>query len=389
MRLSCFVFLLVCRLGFAAPPENATPGDGLPKAAGALVAIGDVHGDLDTFFTLLREVDLIDAKGRWSGGARHLVQTGDLLDRGARSRGVVDLLMRLQIEAQEAGGRVVVLLGNHEVMNVVGDLRYVLKEEFAAYAGEEDDRLRKVERGKILELFRQGSPLLGSQYYRALSRQLTARNFDRAFPPGYFAHRRTFSPEGRSGKWLAGLPFAHVESRTLFVHGGLTEKYGLLSVDSLNQQCKQDLNLYLRAIAELETLGVYRRSLGSGRLRELAAAERRAGGSDPRVRRLLATIASVWKGVLYSEDGPVWNRSLALDPEARRARSVRRILRAHDVERIVIGHSQPRSLKVEARFDSRVILIDTGMNQSFYRGTPSALLLDPKGTFEVITLGGR
>ena len=387
MRAACFVFLMTCQLGFAAPVKNPPAGEASPKTASALVAIGDVHGDLDTFVALLRKAELMDAEGHWRGGTRHLVQTGDLLDRGARSREVVELLMRLQGEAQEAGGRVVVLLGNHEVMNIVGDLRYVLTEEFAAYSGREDDRLREDERGTLLELLGSGSPLLASGYYRALGRRLTARNFDRAFPPGYFAHRRAFSPEGRTGKWLSSLPFAHVEGRTLFVHGGLTEKYGLLPTDRLNQQCKRDLDLYLRSVEELETLGVYRRSLGSGRLRELVAAETRARVSDPRLRRLFATLASVWKGVLYSEEGPVWNRSLAVDPEARWARGLGRILKAHGAERIVIGHSRPESLRVEGRFGGRVILIDTGMNQSYYRGTPSALLLDPKETFEVMTLG--
>ena len=55
------------------------------------------------------------------------------LDRGADSRRVMDLLMRLEQEAARAGGRVHLLLGNHEVMNLIGDLRYVADGEYAAY----------------------------------------------------------------------------------------------------------------------------------------------------------------------------------------------------------------------------------------------------------------
>ena len=376
-----FSILVVYGLGLSTPLVAA------PESTESLVAIGDVHGDLDTFLQLLRKTGLIDAKGAWRGGTRHLVQTGDLVDRGAKSREVLELVMRLQREASEAGGHVAVLLGNHEVMNIVGDLRYVLAAEFAAYAGSEDDRLRQGERDKILALLDEGSPLLSSSYYRRLAGTLSARDFDREFPPGYFAHRAAFSSEGRFGKWLLGLPFAHVEDRVVFVHGGLTERYGLLPLDALNQQCKKEMALLLGAMEELEQLGVYRRSLGTGRLRELMFAES-VGGPHPKLRRPFATIRSVWGGILYSEDGPIWSRSLALGSEAPQVSTVLRVLKAHGADRIVIGHSQPKSKMIEARFEGRVILIDTGMNQSYYRGTPSALLLRTAGEFEVITASG-
>ena len=64
------------------------------------------------------------------GGEAHLVSLGDLLDRGNDSRAVMDLLMRLQEQAQQAGGRVHVVFGNHEQMNLIGDLRYVSADEY-------------------------------------------------------------------------------------------------------------------------------------------------------------------------------------------------------------------------------------------------------------------
>ena len=62
----------------------------------------------------------------WAAGRAHVVSLGDLLDRGADSRKVMDLLMRLQGEAAAAGGQLHVVLGNHEAMNLLGDLRYVV-----------------------------------------------------------------------------------------------------------------------------------------------------------------------------------------------------------------------------------------------------------------------
>ena len=139
-----------------------------------VVAFADVHGAYEELTTLLRSAGMVDAALRWSGGKTHLVSLGDLLDRGADSRKVMDLLMRLQGEAVAAGGRLHVVLGNHEAMNVLGDLRYVDPGEFAAYAGEDDP----AERAQAKTAF--------------LSRQAgtTEADFERLFPPGYFGHRR-------------------------------------------------------------------------------------------------------------------------------------------------------------------------------------------------------
>src|SRR5439155_828335 len=75
--------------------------------------------------SILQHAGLIDAQHHWTGGKATLVQVGDLLDRGPKPREVMDLVMSLEKEAAKAGGRVVSLLGNHEMMNIMGDLRYV------------------------------------------------------------------------------------------------------------------------------------------------------------------------------------------------------------------------------------------------------------------------
>ncbi len=90
-----------------------------------VVAIGDLEGDYEKFTDMLRTAQLIDARNNWSGGAAHLVQLGDIPDRGPNSRMIMDLLMRLEPQARRAGGYVHALIGNHEAMNVTGDLRYV------------------------------------------------------------------------------------------------------------------------------------------------------------------------------------------------------------------------------------------------------------------------
>ena len=110
---------------------------------GKIVAVGDVHGAFDEFVAILQDVGLVDQQLNWAGGKTHFVQTGDSVDRGAQDRKVLDLLMELEKQAEKAGGRVHPLLGNHEVMNMIGDLRYVTRESFAAYATEKSEELRQ------------------------------------------------------------------------------------------------------------------------------------------------------------------------------------------------------------------------------------------------------
>ena len=90
-----------------------------------IIAIGDLHGDLAATRSALRLARAIDDEDRWIGGATVLVQTGDQLDRGDDELEILDLLDDLTVQARAAGGAVHVLNGNHELMNVKQDLRYV------------------------------------------------------------------------------------------------------------------------------------------------------------------------------------------------------------------------------------------------------------------------
>jgi hypothetical protein len=126
--------LVLCALSRVSTAEPSALQPEVRVQAPRIVAFGDVHGAFDQMFRLLRELQIVDASGNWSAGTTHLVSLGDLLDRGPQSRKVMDLLMKLQPQALAAGGRVHVVLGNHELMNLTGDLRYVSAGEYAAFA---------------------------------------------------------------------------------------------------------------------------------------------------------------------------------------------------------------------------------------------------------------
>jgi hypothetical protein len=130
--------------GAAAQQTPQTPGTSAQRVPGAgassctiaalplrhaapkrLVAIGDLHGDLAATRAALRAAGAIDDGDRWIGGELVVVQTGDVLDRGDDEQAILDLIARLETEARAAGGGLVMLLGNHELMNAAGDFRYV------------------------------------------------------------------------------------------------------------------------------------------------------------------------------------------------------------------------------------------------------------------------
>ena len=100
-----------------------------------LAAVADLHGDVPAALASLRLAGLVDAAGAWSGGRAHLVQTGDLEDRGTDSIGLLRLFWRLREEAQAAGGRVTLLAGNHLLWALSGYHAFVAPEELQRVGG--------------------------------------------------------------------------------------------------------------------------------------------------------------------------------------------------------------------------------------------------------------
>lgn len=110
--------------GAAAQPRETTYAYRFP-AVPKLVAIGDLHGDAQATRQVFQLAGAVDKAGHWNGGSLTVVQVGDQLDRGDGEAEILDFLDRVASEAERAGGRLIVLNGNHEIMNAQGDFRYV------------------------------------------------------------------------------------------------------------------------------------------------------------------------------------------------------------------------------------------------------------------------
>ncbi|KAJ0247844.1 Shewanella-like protein phosphatase 2 [Hirschfeldia incana] len=108
------------------PPLNDPPQTRFEKPD-RLVAIGDLHGDLEKSKQAFRLAGLTDSSDRWTGGSTVVVQVGDVLDRGGEELKILYFLERLKREAERDGGKILTMNGNHEIMNVEGDFRYVTK----------------------------------------------------------------------------------------------------------------------------------------------------------------------------------------------------------------------------------------------------------------------
>jgi hypothetical protein len=123
-----------------APPRR---GAVVHPQADSLFIVGDTHGDTDALLSGLRAARLVDADGNWSGGRSSLVFAGDMMDRGPDVLGLLWLIYRLERQARRAGGAVHVVLGNHEIMVMLSDLRYVhpRESEVARLHGTAYDRM--------------------------------------------------------------------------------------------------------------------------------------------------------------------------------------------------------------------------------------------------------
>lgn len=335
-------------------------------APGRVVAFGDVHGAFDDWVTLLQEVGVINADLDWAGGNTHLVSLGDLIDRGPGSRSVVALMMKLEAQAEAAGGAVHMVLGNHEVLVMTGDLRYVSDEEYADFAALESQG----EREAAFAAWRLSNPDGDDQAAR--------QGFDTDYPPGYFALRRTYAGDGEFGRWLRQQPFVIKVNDKVYMHGGIA--YDLIgeSLDEINERMGGELQAYLDNQATLRTAGAlpwhadYDDQLG---ILNVAAEQFVAANPDVRAEWFDAMIGlfDAQQASLFSPNAPNWYRGSAFCHPYAESFNTESFLKRAGARQLVIGHTPSRGQVID-RMEGQVIRLDTGMLKSVYGGRAAALV---------------
>ena len=356
-----------------------------------LVAIGDIHGAYDEFVTILKRSGLINDALAWSGGRATLVQTGDYTDRGTDVRKVLDLLMRLEREAKSAGGQIQTLLGNHEIMNLIGDWRDVTPEICATFATAKSEAKREDTYRQYTRLASHPAP--AAQVGIAQTTPPVAMQPREAWmldhPVGCLEYREAMAPNGTYGRWLRDKPIAARVGDSLFMHAGINPSRPVPT---------ELTDVITRARTELRRIDAHRQRLAGKRLAlptaslqdildvsvsELrnataAVAAAKAEGQAPpeldyAVLRESQDLMEVGTWSLIDPQGPLWFRGYAQWDEATAAPQVFAFLDAMKLTRVVVGHTVTPTRKITTRFGGRVVLIDTGMLARAYQGNPAAL----------------
>ena len=237
----------------------------------------------------------------------HLVQVGDLLDRGPDSRKAIELLMKLEPQAAKAGG-----------------LRPPAHRQSRSH--ERVLETSVMSRRRIMSHSERQSPRSFARPHTRVSREMAKQspggNGDDAFrkkwdaehPLGYFERRAMFGPEGIYGKWIRGHNAVIKIDDSIFLHGGISPKYAGYSLKKINDRVRDELD-------------------------------------DPR---------KLQGGIVTDQDGPLWYRGLATGDEAALEGPLKKVLKNFGVERVVIGHTFTDGA-VTPRFGGRVLLIDIGL----------------------------
>jgi 3',5'-cyclic AMP phosphodiesterase CpdA len=321
-----------------------------------VIAFGDVHGAYTELVQVLKAANVVDADLRWSAGAAHVVSLGDLLDRGAETRSVLDLMLRLEGEAEAAGGKLHVVLGNHELMTLLGDWRYVARGDYASFAADESDANRAAAYAAFAAVAGGDSDANRS-------------TFESSFPRGYFARQAAFAPTGRYGAWLLERPALIVVNDTAYVHGGLPPAVAQQGL-AFNARLRATLDRYFELRDRLVASGVLP---AFDHARDLERAAAAAPGAER--DEFLATARAEELG----SESPLWYRGSVYCKPILEQSVLDAALERLGVARAVVGHTPTEDRRVRSLYGGELVMLDTGMLADYYYGRPAVLVVDGEG----------
>lgn len=285
--------------------------------------------------------------------------------------------MRLEYEARLAGGRVHLVLGNHEVMNLIGDLRYVSDAEYASFLDLESAEDREL----WYQRFRRGKP--------EDSDDAKVRwEFSERAPPGFFGHRRAFQHDGIYGKWLLGKPLMVVVNDTLFVHGGVPPLVAENGLAGVNGELKKDLHDYVTTRATLRDAAVISPIDRFKETPPILLQEIQAGQIADEFFGAVRNIVELSESPLHGPTGPTWYRGTATCNKLIEGNELNIALDKVGAKRVVMGHTSTITRQVQQRMNGRVVEIDTGMLKASYNGSGHALIIE-NDELSVVNQDGR
>lgn len=315
-----------------------------------IVAVGDLHGDYKNFVKILKdpEIRIINEDLHWIAGKTHLVQIGDVMDRGPDPGKIFELLRKLEQEAEEAGGKVHMLIGNHEEMNIgdfafdrrgyvtVGQLLYFLPHD---YIEKEESKIRKklgiqsspeTDSGTALD------PNIRAFWQDKINQSMNVKYITKRHVRWHYI--REFNE--KYAPWILQHNAVIKINDIVFVHGGISETFSIWPLKELNDQLRQELDMF-------------------------------------RVARLLGKEPDPDYDIVYNENGPLWFRDYSYrGPEFEP--TLDRILKNLKAVSIITAHTpqQVESKTEMSRYNGKVWIIDTNISRAYPRGKLSALVIE-------------
>ncbi len=301
-----------------------------------IVAVGDLHGDFHQCVEVLRSAGLINKRNDWIGGSTHLVQLGDIPDRAPDTREIIKLLQKLEKQAKRKNGYVHLLIGNHDAMNVYGELYYVHPGEFKAFT---TSNSRTVQDSFYKETVDRIKATTSEENWPVFDNKHETV-WKEKFPLGFVEHRLNWESTGSIGEWVCRHNTIIKINDTLFLHGGISPKYKDWSLSKINAKVQVELK----------------------------------------------NMARDENGIARDEEGPFWYRGLAINDEDKKAAHLTNLLQLHTVSRVVIAHTTTTGT-VMPRFNGRVIMVDVGLSRAY--GKRLACLLIEGDEFYTIHRGKK
>ncbi|KAK7339554.1 hypothetical protein VNO77_20228 [Canavalia gladiata] len=330
-----FVDFSVSGLFLLPPPPSPPPLPTRLPSPRRLIAIGDLHGDLEKSKQALRIAGLIDVSDRYVGGSATVVQVGDVLDRGGDELKILYFLEKLKREAARSGGKIITMNGNHEIMNVEGDFRFVTE------SGVEEFRIWG-------EWFRIGNKMKSLCHGLETPKDImegvpeSFRGVRKEFLDGFRARVAALRPNGPiSRRFLTQNVTVLVVGDSIFVHGGLLPHHVSYGLEKINEEVRDWIN---------GSTGRFSPSHCRGR------------------------------------DGVVWVRKFSHEVEQNcDCSALEHVLSTvPGVKRMVMGHTI-QTIGINGVCDDRAIRIDVGMSRGCGGGLPEVLEIDGTSGMRILT----
>lgn len=314
-----------------------------------VVAIGDLHGDLAKARRSLELGGVLDTRNGdcWCGGDSIVVQVGDVLDRGDEELAILELFGRLQEEAAEEGGAVFLLNGNHEIMNVAGDFRYV-----------------------TLGGYEEVAQVVGGQEWWDENRMFNADTGEEIPPSVESAvvlRRGQFEPGGPLARQLATNSTVLVVNDSVFVHGGLHKEHIEFGLQRLNH----GVSMWMLGLRE----GCDDQPLDPEVCLDVDAEVPPPPRVKPPAVAVAGTNGAVWSRT-YSQEGFLGRSAAA---ELKETLDAVQLPWGGAARRMVVGHT-PQMRGLNGSHDGRIWRVDAGMSKGILSAPAQVLEIGADGS---------